>query len=656
MSTSLQSEERGWIASACSVALLLLAATGSDLYAQSSAGYSLDDWMTVNSVRSFIWAPSGDAVYFTARGEESGVFELYRKVLPDGDWKLIEAELPETPVEPDRPDPKENVVLGPDGEEFFFTAARYFAAYANIYSVPVAGGQAERITFNNAVIETDPSPSPEGDELAYFAHERRGTEIHLMNLEGDNNWSRTFTPDVVGDRHPSWSPDGSRLLYRRDGRYWLYDFETGEERRVIDDTMAGHGQNGGAVWSPSGDRIAFLNDRSGYSQVAVADIESGSVTSITHQEPVAHSDVTWSPDGEQLAFVRSDSDGLSEQIAVAAADGSGEVTVLTEGEAVRSSPKYSPQGDAIGFLKASDTRTQDVWAVDLESGSTRQITNSMGAIDPGRLSSATEVYYPGPDSLPIPTLVYKPQDFDSSREYPVIVRIHGHPGQWDHDFELERQYLIQKGYVVVAVNPRGSAGFGPGFHDLHIGDYGGTELKDVLGVLDYLESLEYIDMSRKATWGGSGGGYLSLMIATHAPEAFQAQIIRAPVSSWKLLAIDRYGGSGRFWQPTREVVRERSEFGGSYSEIPEEYEMRSPINFVANVTVPQLLMQGLRDSAVPPRQSQNWAEKMREEGKEELINYVEYPSEDHGLDRYRGTVRDRIERMTSFLASHLGEN
>lgn len=84
--------------------------------------------------------------------------------------------------------------------------------------------------------------------------------------------------------------------------------------------------------------------------------------------------------------------------------------------------------------------------------------------------------------------------------------------------------------------------------------------------------------------------------------------------------------------------------------------MRSPINFVENVQVPQLLMQGLRDAAVPPRQSQNWAERMRSLGKEDLLNYVEYPNEDHGLSRYRSTIRDRIQRMQSFLATHLGED
>ncbi len=88
-------------------------------------------------------------------------------------------------------------------------------------------------------------------------------------------------------------------------------------------------------------------------------------------------------------------------------------------------------------------------------------------------------------------------------------------------------------------------------------------------------------------------------------------------------------------------------------EIPEEYDERSPLNYVERVTVPQLLFQGLRDSSVPPRQSKVWVERMRMLGKGHLIEYVEYADEDHSLMRYRETVRDRLARMEQFLAEHL---
>ena len=107
------------------------------------------------------------------------------------------------------------------------------------------------------------------------------------------------------------------------------------------------------------------------------------------------------------------------------------------------------------------------------------------------------------------------------------------------------------------------------------------------------------------------------------------------------------------WTAGRAPRREREEFGGPYAEIPEEYDRRSPINFVEHVTVPQLLFQGLRDTSVPPRQSQVWVQRMHELRKDHLLTYVEYPDEDHGLQRYKATIRDRLERMEKFFAQHL---
>lgn len=93
--------------------------------------------------------------------------------------------------------------------------------------------------------------------------------------------------------------------------------------------------------------------------------------------------------------------------------------------------------------------------------------------------------------------------------------------------------------------------------------------------------------------------------------------------------------------------------GGSYEEIPEEYDLRSPINFVEAVHVPQLLFHGLRDTNVLPRQSRMWIDRMHELGKEDLIEFISYPDEDHSLRRYKSTVRDRLARMTLFLSEKL---
>lgn len=621
--------------------VLIALAAAAPLSAQE---YTLDDWMTVSSVGSFHFSPDGSSIYFTRPSQQSGVAEIYRMPAEGGEPVQLSQNTPGI-----RPEPKQQVTLSPDGETLFFARADYFQAYTNLFSMPASGGPAEAITINDAVIESAPAISASG-MLAYFARTPRGTEIFTMDMNRTPTWPWLLFPGPDEERSPAWSPDGS-LAFARGGDIWVLPARSGDVTRVVESGFVGG--NGGPVWSPDGRSIAFTKSQSGYAQVGIVRVRDGEVTPITYERN-EHSGVSWSPDGDWLAYIRNDDVGMSQDVVVARADGFRQLRFLTRGKGMRSSPRFSPDGSRIAYLESTSTRTQDIWIVSLEGGESEQLTNSMGRIDPARLREATEVFYDGEDHLRIPAMLWHPPDFDPEGSYPVIVRLHGHPGQWNHGFRMMTQYFVSRGFVAIAPNPRGSRGFGAGFHDLHIGDYGGAEYRDVMGVLPYLQSLGYVDMDRKATWGGSGGGYMSLVIATEAPEAFEAQVIRAPVSSWKLLAIDRYGASGRAWTATRAPRRERSEFGGSYEEIPEEYDRRSPLNFAEAVTVPQLLFQGLRDGSVPPRQSQVWVDRMRDLGKESLIDYVEYPDEDHGLRRYTATTRNRIERMERFFAEHLG--
>jgi dipeptidyl aminopeptidase/acylaminoacyl peptidase len=620
--------------------LLLLPFAARPLAAQE---YTIDDWLTVSAVSSFVWSPDGRSLYYTSNAAPTGTDAIFSVSADGGEPELVSR----TP-EGERPEPVQQLTVSPDGNTLYFTQARYFQAYTNVYRMPVTGGVPEALTFNDAVIQTDPQPAPDGRTLAFWQRTGRGTKIHLLDLENPT-WTRLLLPDEGQDRGASWSADG-KLAFARGGAIHVVDHPGGDSSPLVRDDFDGGA--GGGVWSPDGTRMAVTNGASGFPQIGVVDVATGAITPITY-EAREHSSPAWSPDGAWLVYVRNDEVGMSRELVIARSDGTGESRMLTAGKGMRSSPAFSPDGSRIAFLESTSVRTTDVWSIHPDGGDLRQITSSMGRIDPSRLRPAEEVSYAASDNIPIPGMMWLPPDFDLNRSYPVLVRLHGHPGQWNHSFRLLTQYFVSRGFVAVAPNPRGSVGFGDGFHDLHIADYGGVELDDVMRVVPFLDSLGYVDMGRKATWGGSGGGYMSFVIATERPDAFQAQVIRAPVSDWELLAIDRYGAEGRAWTAGRTPVRERSEFGGPPEEIPEEYHRRSPINFVQNVTVPQLLIQGLRDGSVPPRQSQVWAQRMREVGKGDLLEYVELPDEDHGLRRYKSTTRTRIELMEAFLARHL---
>jgi dipeptidyl aminopeptidase/acylaminoacyl peptidase len=619
----------------------LLLAGPAQLLAQE---YTLDDWLTVSTVGEYVWAPDGSSIYYTSNAAPTGTAAIFRIDASGGVPKLLSQTAPG-----ERPEPVQELTVAPDGQTLFFTQARYYQAYTNVFRMPVTGGVPEALTFHDAVIQTGPAPSPDGRTLAFWDRTGRGTKIHLMDLARPS-WSRLLFPEGGQERTASWSSDG-KLAFVRGGAVWVVDGPGAEARPLFRDDFAG-GVVGGA-WSPDGTRMAVTNAASGFPQIGVVDVATGKATPLTY-EPHEHTSPAWSPDGRWLVWIRNDESGMSNDVVLAPADGSGAPRILTTGKGWRSSPSFSPDGSRIAYLESTSVRTTDIWSMRPDGSGLLQVTSSMGRIDPARLREAQEVSYAASDNVAIPGMLWLPSNFDPDRKYPVLVRLHGHPGQWNHSFRMMTQYFVSRGFVAVAPNPRGSQGFGDGFHDLHVADYGGVEFDDVMRVVPFLDSLGYVDMGRKATWGGSGGGYMSFVIATEAPDAFEAQVVRAPVSDWRLLAIDRFGAEGRAWTATRTPARVRSEFGGGPDEIPEEYFRRSPVNFVENVTVPQLLIQGLRDGSVPPRQSQVWAQAMREAGKGDLLQYVELPDEEHSLRRYKKTIRLRLELMEAFFAEYLG--
>ncbi len=620
------------------------------VYAQGT--YSIDDLMTVTSVQQFEWAPDGRWIYFTSTASTTGVAEIFRVPASGGTptqlTNNLEPAFTVTPVAK-RAEPKRDMVVSPDGKRIFFTSARYFQNIDNIYSIAADGSDVRQHTWHDAIIETAPAISPDGRTLAYFDRRGRGTKVRLIDLTVPNAWPRELAPGNVTERHPVWSPDGKTLIVTRNGELYLLPVAGGDARRLVEPGYS----VGNPVWSPDGRRVAVTSSESGFSQIGLVDVATGKLTPVTYAAR-NHSDPSWSPDGKTLVITVTDGLGLSTQIATIDVDGDKQVRVLTSGRAVRRSPAFSPNGREIAFIETTTARAPDIWAIPATGGTARQITNSMGRVDPKRLSEAEEITYPAVDNLPIPALLYKPPGYDPNKKYPAVVALHGHPGQWNHSFSNYWQHFLQLGFVVIAPNPRGSINLGAGYHDLHVGDYGGTEFEDVMGAVEYLRKLGNIDMNRLATEGGSGGGYMQFVIATKAPKVFKAQIIRAPVSNWKWLAMERYVSPARFATPTREPQRAREEMGGAYTDIPERYDERSPLNFVENVVTHQLLLQGMRDSSVPPNESRRWVERMRELGKGDLIEYVEYPDEDHSLNRYRATVRDRMTRNQAFLAKHVG--
>ena len=114
------------------------------------------------------------------------------------------------------------------------------------------------------------------------------------------------------------------------------------------------------------------------------------------------------------------------------------------------------------------------------------------------------------DSTEVHGLIVKPPTFTAGRRYPALLRIQaGRTAQDEHSFNFERELFAANGYVVVAVNYRGSNGRGNAYQKAIFADWGNKEVVDLLGAMDHVEKLGFVDPDRLGIGGWSYGGILT---------------------------------------------------------------------------------------------------------------------------------------------------
>jgi dipeptidyl-peptidase-4 len=155
------------------------------------------------------------------------------------------------------------------------------------------------------------------------------------------------------------------------------------------------------------------------------------------------------------------------------------------------------------------------------------------------------------DGTKLHTRMILPSHFDSAKKYPVLIHVYGGPGvqlitnSWGGPRERWEQMMAQKGYLIFALDNRGSANRGHAFETPIFSHLGRQELADQLAGVAYLKSLPYVDSARIGIWGWSYGGYMTCMALLRAPEIFKAGFAGAPVTDWRqydTIYTERYMG------------------------------------------------------------------------------------------------------------------
>ena len=236
----------------------------------------------------------------------------------------------------------------------------------------------------------------------------------------------------------------------------------------------------------------------------------------------------------------------------------------------------------------------------------------------------------------------KPRDFDPAKKYPLLVFVYGEPAgltvldQWFGELSLFHFALANEGYLVASVDNRGTpAPKGRAWRKIVYGSVGVRSSREQAAALQALERTRpYIDASRVAVWGKSGGGSNTLNLMFRSPDLYKVGMAVAPVPDQRLYDT---------------IYQER--FMGLSQDNPDGYRAGSPINYAEGLSGKLLIVHGSGDDNVHFQGTELLVNRLIELGKE--FDFMEYPNRTHCLCEGPGTDFHLYALLARYLEEHL---
>ena len=639
--------------------------------------------------------------------------------------------------------------ISPNGKHIVYTVQRTDKKtekkHTNLWLISTTGGRARQFTYGD---QSDSMPrwSPDSSEIAFISNRGNAqqAQIYIIPVDGGEARPLTDLKGMIGDY--SWSPDGKQFLlmfiktdkavldreadeqkkklgvvarhittadYKYDGagylpeerwHVWTVNARTGKGKQLTD----GNYHETAPTWSPDGKQIAYISNRSeapdltpDQDDIFIMPASGGDAVKL--ETPVGPKYVlSYSPNGRFLAYIGDEGEGLwwhNARLWLASTDGSEPTRNLThafdyhlvggsgsdtgggnmvaptwspDGQTiyVQANHKgdvalmgFSPVGDAISaaqvieehglvgpftfddahqqlaYVLANQQSPGQLYVRNLRSGKDKQLTKlNQSWLRRLTLGQIEEVWFDARDGYKLHGWILKPPGFDPSKQYPSILEIHGGPQtQYDRGFMHEFYLLAAQGYVVYWSNPRGGQGYGEAHCKAIWNSWGTVDYDDVMDWANYMRNQSYIDTSRMGVTGGSYGGYMTNMIIGRDPDYFKTAVTQRSVSN----LISMWGSSDANWQFQQSVADNKMPFAHL-----EKYWEHSPMKYIGNAKTPTLVIHSEKDYRVAQEQGEQVFIALRKLGVDTEL--VLFPDEPHGLSRGGRTDR-RIQRLQHMM-------
>jgi dipeptidyl aminopeptidase/acylaminoacyl peptidase len=579
------------------------------------------------------------------------------------------------------PDGETHARWSPDGRYISFLSSRQpteTVKGSQIWLMDRRGGEAKRLTAIKGGVDdyawspdskqilltlTDPDPEDSSkikttkpyvidryqykEDVQGYRYKKVHTHLYLFNIAAEK--IDTLTRGSLDEGSAVWSPDGSAIAFvsnrtedpdkNENTDIYIIGAKPGAAMRRLTDWK---GTDNSPRWSPDGRTIAYTRSISDevyhmYDEPVLCIIPAAGgipqLLSRSLDRPVFNP--RWTKDGKQIVALVEDD--RRQYIGAFTAD-NGTLTRMTSGDRVFAT--LEPIGDHF-LTMGSDAQTPtEIYALD-SGGDGRRLTHHTDKfLAPLELAKVVQFTSRSADGTPVSGIYYRPANAPEGKKLPLILFIHGGPvGQDALNFDLSRQILAGGGYLVAAVNYRGSSGRGLNYCKAISADWGNKEVIDLHGAVDYLIKEGLADPDHLGVAGWSYGGILTdYLIASDT--RFKAASSGAGTGfTLSLYGVDQY------------INQYNNEIGTPWTSIDRYLKISYPLLKADHIKTPTLFMSGDKDFNVPTAGSEQMYQALRTLSvPTELIIY---PGQFHGISM-PSYQRDRFDRWLAWFNKYLG--
>lgn len=563
----------------------------------------------------------------------------------------------------------------------------------NLYEINLADQSMTAITKSTteSIFAVDYVP---GTGEILYAADKGGNEIDHLYLRKADGTVQDLTPAPKEKANFfGWSQDKKALYYtsnKRDERFFdLYKMGVGDWKA----TLLYQNDEGYDIAGLSWDEKAVAlnkNITTSENQLFLYDLDSKKMTEISEPgKKGIYGASGFSKDGKAFYYLSNadkefhsleqysladgkrkevfatnwdvmyayDSENEKYRVIAINADGKNELKVIDNKSGQEVALPEIPDGDVTAVsISTSENKMRltvgtskapsNIYLYDFKTKELKKLTETLNkALNPDDLVAAEVVRYKSYDGLEIPAIYYKPQPASTQNKVPALIWVHGGPGgQSRVGYNALIQYLVNHGYAVLAVNNRGSNGYGQKFYQMDDLNHGDKDLKDCIWGKKYLQSLAYIDSSKIGIIGGSYGGYMTMAAMTFAPNEFKVGVDIFGVTNWlrTLKSIPPY------WESFRSALY--AELGDPFTADSVRLHKISPLFHTQHVKNPIMVLQGANDPRVLQVESDEIVAGVKKN--KVPVEYIVFPDEGHGFVKKENEIKG-YSAVLKFLDKYL---